>query len=123
VRRALEAFEPVVIKTHAQAVTDQSGGDRVKHLAQREGAGRRDVDVDLLIVGSLADRQFLQRQPLLIDALCIARVAAANDLVDEAPPCQKIFEVARGTQQQGICQRSFEVCAFQAIVITNSRLS
>ena len=39
VRGALEAFEPVIIKTHAQPMTDQSGGDRVKHLAQREGAG------------------------------------------------------------------------------------
>src|SRR6202453_5009527 len=109
VRGALEAFEPVVIKTHAQPVTDQAGGDRVKHLAQCEGAGCRDVDVDLLIVGGLADRQFLQRHPLLIDALGIARVAAANNLVDEAPPCRKIVEVARGTQQQGICQRSFEM--------------
>ena len=108
-RRALEAFEPVVIKTHAQPVTDQAGWDRVKHLAQCEGAGCRDVDVDLLIVGGLADRQFLQRHPLLIDALGIARVAAANDLVDEAPPCRKIVEVARGAQQQGVCQRSFEV--------------
>src|ERR1019366_4333533 len=33
VRRALEAFEPAVVKAHAQPVTDQSGGDRVKHLA------------------------------------------------------------------------------------------
>ena len=33
VRRALEAFEPVVVKAHAQPMTDQSGGDRVKHLA------------------------------------------------------------------------------------------
>src|SRR5664279_4546325 len=58
VRGALEAFEAVVIKTHAQSVTDQAGGDRIKHLAQREGAGCRDVDVDLLIsavlrIGSL----------------------------------------------------------------------
>src|SRR5664279_635532 len=50
-RGALEAFEPVVIKTHAQPVTDQAGWDRVKYLAQREGAGCRDVDVDLLVVG------------------------------------------------------------------------
>ena len=99
VRRALEAFEPVVIKTHAQPVTDQSGGNRVKHLAQREGAGCRDVDVDLLIIGGLPDRQFHQRHPLLIDALGIARVAPANDLVDEAPPRRKIVEVPRSTQQ------------------------
>ena len=106
---ALEAFEPVVIKTHAQPVTDQAGWDRVKHLAQRKGAGCGDVDVDLLIVGGLADRQFLQRHPLLVDALGVARVAAANDLVDEAPPCRKIVEVARGAQQQGVGERSLEM--------------
>src|SRR5665213_3185467 len=99
--------------------------DRVKHLAQGEGAGCRDVDVDLLIVGGLADRQFLQRHPLLIDALGIARVAAANNLVDEAPPCRKIVEVARGTQQQGIFQRSFEMAmrAFdRAVLVRHARI-
>src|SRR6202049_5408240 len=106
---ALEAFEPVVIETHAQPVTDQAGGNRVKHLAQGEGAGCRDVDGDLLIVGGLADRQLPQRYPLLVDALGVARVAAANDLVDEAPPCRKIVEVARGAQQQGVGERSFEM--------------
>ena len=118
-RRALEAFEPIVIETHAQPMTDQPGGNRVKHLAQREGAGGRDVDVDLLIVGGLADRQFLQRHPLLIDALGVARVAAADDLVDEAPPCRKIVEVARGAQQQGVCERSFEMAmrAFDRTVL------
>jgi hypothetical protein len=40
-------------------------------------------------IAFLADRQFLQRDSFLIDALGIARVAAANDLVDEAPPCRK----------------------------------
>jgi hypothetical protein len=39
VRRALETVEPVVIKTYAQPMTDQSGRNRVEHLAQREGAG------------------------------------------------------------------------------------
>lgn len=55
-RRALEAVEPVVVKSHAQAVPDQPGGDRVEHLAQREGARCRDIDVDLLVVGGLAER-------------------------------------------------------------------
>lgn len=126
VRRALEAFEPVVIKTDAQPVTDQSGrGPSKKHLAQREGAGCRNVDVDLLVVGGLADRQFFQRYPLLVDALGVARVAAANNLVDEAPPCRKIVEVARGTQQQGICQRSFEMAmrAFdRAVLVRHARI-
>src|SRR5665213_2319932 len=109
VRRALEAVEPVVIKTHAQAVPDQPGGDRVEYLAQREGAGCRDNDVDLLVVGGLAERQVFQRQPFLIDALGVASVAASDDLVDEASPNRKIVEVARGAQQQSVGKRSFEM--------------
>src|SRR6202022_4979172 len=72
-RRALEAFEPVVIKTHAQSVTDQAGWDRVKYLAQREGAGCRDVDIDLLIIGGLADGQFLAPHPPLLVAWGLRR--------------------------------------------------
>ena len=37
-------------------MADQSRGVRVKHLAQREGAGGRDIDVDLLVVGGLAEK-------------------------------------------------------------------
>ena len=83
-RRALETFEPIVIKAHPQPMADQSRGNRVEHLAQREGAGAGDVDVDLLIVGALAHRQLVQRHSLLIDALGVAEVAAANDVVDKA---------------------------------------
>ena len=98
--RALEAFQPIVIETHPQPMADQSRGNRVEHLAQREGAGGRDIDVDLLVVGGLADRQLVQRHPLLVDTLGVAEVAAANDVVDEAPPCRKIVEVSRGAQQE-----------------------
>ena len=108
-RRALEAFQPIVIETHPQPMADQSRGNRVEHLAQREGAGGRDIDVDLLIVGGLADRQLVQRHPLLVDTLGVAEVAAANDVVDEAPPCRKIVEVSRGAQQQSVGERSLEM--------------
>ena len=90
-------------------MTDQAGGNRVKHLAQREGAGCRDVDVDLLIVGGLADRQFLQRHPLLIDALGIVRVATANDLVDEAPQAGRSSKSREARSSRGICQRSLDM--------------
>src|SRR5450631_472193 len=100
---------PDVCRSDSQAVTDQLGGNRVKHLAQREGAGAGDINVDLLVVGGPADRQLFQRQPLLIDALGVAGVAAANDLVDEAPPGGKIVEVGGGAQQQGVAERSFEM--------------
>ena len=90
-------------------MADQSRGDGVEHLAQREGAGAGDVDVDLLVVGGLADRQLVQRHPLLVDALGVAEVAAADDVVDETPPCRKVVEVSRGAQQQSIGERSLEM--------------
>src|SRR5271166_2414401 len=108
-RRALETFEPIVIKAHPQPMADQSRGDRVEHLAQREGAGTGDVDIDLLTVGGLADRQLVQSHPLLIDALGVADIAAADDFVDEAPPCGEIVEISRGAQQQGVGKRSLEM--------------
>ena len=108
-RRALEAFQPIVIETDPQPMADQSRGNRVEHLAQREGAGAGDIDVDLLVVGGLADRQLVQRHPLLVDALGVAEVAAADDVVDEAPPCGEIVEVSRGAQQQGVGERSLEM--------------
>ena len=125
VRGALETVEPIVIKTHAQAVPDQPGGDRVKHLAQREGAGCRNIDVDFLVVGGLAERQVFQRQPFLIDALGVAGVAASDDLVDEAPPCREIVEVARSAQQQSVGKRSFEMAvgAFdRAVLVGHARV-
>ena len=108
-RRALEAFEPIIVKMHPQPLADQSGGNRVEHLAQDEGAGARDVDMDLLVVSGLAERQFFQRQPLLVDPLGVAGVAAADDLVDEAPPCRQRLEVARGAQQQRVGELALEM--------------
>src|SRR5277367_2202307 len=94
-RRALEAFKPIIVKMHPQPLANQSRGNRVEHLAQDEGAGAGDVDMDLLVVGGLADRQFWSRQPLLVDPLGVAGVAAADDFVDEAPPRRQRLEVAR----------------------------
>ena len=100
-------------------MADQSRGNRVEHLAQREGAGAGDVDVDLLVVGGLADRQLVQRHSLLINALGVAEVAAADDVVDEAPPCGEIVKVSRGAQQQGVGERSLEMAvgAFDRAVL------
>ena len=105
-RRALKAFQPIVVEAHPQPVADQARGNRVEHLAQREGAGAGDVDVDLLVVGGLADRQLVRRRPLLVDALGVAEVAAADDVVDEAAPCGEIVEVARCAQHEGVGERS-----------------
>jgi ferredoxin len=35
-----------------------------------------------------------QGHPLLVDAFGVTGVTAANDLIDEAPPCRKIVELA-----------------------------
>ena len=41
--------------------------------------------------------------------LALRSVAAADDLVDEAPPCGEIVEVARGAQHEGVGERSLEM--------------
>ena len=108
-----------------QPLADQSRGDRIEHLAQREGAGAGDVDIDLLVVGGLAIGQLLQRRALLIDALGVAGVAAPDDLVDEAPPCRKIVEVARGAQQQGVDELALEMAvgAFdRTVLVTDAQI-
>jgi hypothetical protein len=65
--------------------------------------------MNLLVVGGLAERQRLERQPLLVDPLGVAGVAAADNLVDETAPCRERPEVARGAQQQRVGQLAFEV--------------
>src|SRR5271163_227547 len=107
-RRALKAFEPIIVQMHPQPLADQSRGNRVEHFAQDEGAGAGDVDMDLLVVGGLAERQLFQRESLLLDTLGVAGVAAADDLVDEAPPCRQRLEVARGSQQEGVIELTLE---------------
>jgi hypothetical protein len=39
----------------------------------------------------------------------MARLAAADDFVNEAPPCWEIVKVARGAQQQRVGERSLEM--------------
>jgi hypothetical protein len=43
-----------------------------------------------------------ERRPLLVDAPGVAGIAAADDLVDEAPPGSEIVEVARGAQPSAL---------------------
>ena len=49
-RRAQEAFEPVIIEMHAQAMTDQTRGRGVENPAQDEAATGGDRDGGLLII-------------------------------------------------------------------------
>ena len=55
--RAEEAFEPIVVETHAKAMADQSRRHRIEHLLEPEAAGRGDGDDRLLVIGRPARRQ------------------------------------------------------------------
>ena len=106
-----------------QPMADQSRGNRGEHLAQREGAGAGDVDVDLLIVGGLADRQLVQRHSLLIDALGVAEVTAANDVVDEAPPCgesSKSREARSNRRQQALSSEMAVGALDRAVLVAHA---
>jgi len=45
-RRTKEAFEPIVVKPHAQPMADQTRGHRVEHLLEDEAAGRGDAAIE-----------------------------------------------------------------------------
>ena len=64
-------------------------------------------------------------QPLLVDALGVAEVAAADDVVDEPPPCGEIVKVSRGAQQQGVRERSLEMAVGaldRAVLVADARI-
>ena len=79
-RRAEEAFQPVIIEPHAQAVADQARGHRIEHPLEDEAARRGDADDRLLVIRRPARRQCFQRRTLEIEALGAARVAPPDDL-------------------------------------------
>ena len=76
-------------------MADQARGHGVEHLAQREAARGGDADADFLVVGGAPARQGLEFGAFDVDALGIAGVAAADDLVDEAAIGGQIGEVGR----------------------------
>ena len=108
-RRAEKAFEPIVVETHPQAMADQPGRHRVEHLLEAEAAAGRDRDDGLLVIGRPVHRQGLQGRALEIEALAVARVAPADDLVDEAAIGIQIGKIARAAQQQRILDRLLEM--------------
>ena len=90
-------------------MADETRGHGVEHLAQREAAGRGDRHGDFLVVGASALRQPLQLGALGIDALGVAGIAAADDLVDEAAVAGEIVEAARAPDQQRVLDRPLEM--------------
>ena len=117
--RTEEAFEPIVIETHAQTVADQPRRHRIEHLLEAEAAGRGDGDDRLLVIGRPARRQRFQGRALEIEPLGVARVAPPDDLVDEAAIGGERVEVARAAQQQRIFDRLLEMAvrAFDRAVL------
>ena len=63
----------------------------------------------LLVISRSSRREWLERRALNLDALAIARVAPANDFVDEASVGGKIREVAGTAQQQLVSKRFLEM--------------
>jgi hypothetical protein len=96
-RAAQEQFQPVVIQPHAQSMTDQPRRDGIEHLAQDKAAGRTDVHTRFLVVRRALRRQWLKQRALGLNALAIARVDAADVLVDEAAIGIEVVEVIAAT--------------------------
>jgi hypothetical protein len=95
VRRAEEDLEPVVVDADAQPVADEARGHGAEHLAQHEAAGGGDRHDRLLAVLGAPGRQPPRNDPLGVDTLAVPGVAAADQLVDEAPVVGERVEVAR----------------------------
>jgi hypothetical protein len=118
-RRAKKAFEPIIVKAHAQAMADQAGGYRIEHLLEGEPAGRGNGDDRLLIIRRPVRRQCLQRRALEIEALAVASIAPADDLVDEAAIGFERVKIARAAQQQRVLDRPLQMAvrAFDRAVL------
>ncbi len=101
-RPAEKAFEAIVVEPHAQPMADQARGHRIEHFLQGEAAGRGDGDDRLLVIRRPMCGQRLQRRPLDIQALAVASIAPANDLIDEAAIGLERVEIARPAQQQRV---------------------
>lgn len=91
-------LEPVVIQPNAQAMPDEARGHGVEDLAQREAVRGGDVDERLSVVAGALARQGLQQRPFGVDAFAVARVLAADDLVDEAAVGRQVGELAAAAQ-------------------------
>ena len=115
----MKAFEPIVVEAHAQAMADQAGGYRIEHLLEGEPAGRGNGDDRLLIIRRPVRRQCLRRRALEIEALAVASIAPADDLVDEAAIGFERVKIARAAQQQRVLDRPLQMAvrAFDRAVL------
>src|SRR6478735_7847515 len=114
-----EQVQPVVEQAHPEPMADQARGHGVEHLAQREAARGGDADADFLVIGGALARQGLQFGAFEVDALGIADVASADDLVDEAAIGGQIGEIGRTPHQQRVLDGALEMAvrAFDGAVL------
>src|SRR6202040_3785164 len=98
---------------------DQAGGYRIEQFPEDEPAGRGDGDDRLLVIRRAMCGQRLQRRALDIQALAVASIAPADDLVDEAAVGLERVEIARAAQQQRVLDRPLQMAvrAFDRAVL------
>ncbi len=81
------------------------------------------MTIGLLVIRSAARRQYLQRRALEIEPLAVARIAAADDLVDKAAIGVERVEVARSAQQRRILDRLLEMAPLTRLGFQSNRSS
>ena len=108
-RGAEEAFQPVVVEAHAQAVADEGGGHGVEDVAQAEAAAAGDGDEGLLGGAGALRRQVHEVGPLGLDEAAAGGIGAADDGIDEGAPGGEVGKVMAAAQQQRLGERVLEV--------------
>ena len=83
-RAAEQAFQPIVVEPHPQAVTDQPGRNGIKDMPEQKPAAAGDGDQFLLVVVGSPTRQFLELCTLDLERLASGGVGAPDQFIDEA---------------------------------------
>ena len=104
-----EAFEPVIVEAHAQAMPDQPRGCGVEHAVQHEAAAARDCHGLVFEVRCSPLGQLVEARHLQLDPAAVVRILPADDQIDEGAVGIEIVEVRGATQQQCVFQRSLKV--------------
>jgi hypothetical protein len=98
-RRAEEAFDPVVINADPQPVPNEPRGHGIKHPSQDEAAARCDGDDLLLPVSSAPLGKNAKERTLQRDAFAITGVAPADNLIDETAIGIDVADIAAAAQE------------------------
>ena len=100
-------------------MTNQPGWHGVENLAQQETARGGNAHRHLFIVGGSPGRQRFEAGAFNVDALGIAGVDSAYDLVDETPVSLQVLEVSRPAHDQRVPNGALQVAmgAFDRAVL------